>query len=193
MYLTVGSLMLLNDHIKFERYPMDKRLNELQGRKNLYDDDFYEDFRDVLTDNAITDWEEGYQLRKPGSVEKFGNECRLETLTISPIDTAKQHKFVSKLIAPWGWHIDKVQLIHSFLHLHMQAEEEIKIDIIWSVDELNDPDQAYEYSPIAVFFEDNGQGAFDDGPNFDPMHNANWDEFLYDMGIGPDPYSGQDH
>ena len=45
---------------------------------------------------------------------------------------------------------------------------------------------------MVFFFEDNGEGAFDDGPNFDPSDNANWEEFLYDMGIGRDPFGDDD-
>ena len=71
----------------------------------------------------------------------------------------------------------------------MQAEENMKIDIIWTIEEAPDPDEHQAFTPIAVFFEDGGQRAYDEGPNFDPMQSGYWDEFLYDMGIGPDPFS----
>lgn len=164
---------------------MNQRLEELRGRLNLYSDEFYEDFRDVLTDHAV---DATYALQKPGAISHFGNECSLEMLRSDAIDIAQNREFMSELIEPWGWEISAVQLTHSSLHLNMQAEEKIKIDIIWSVEANDDPDQPFEYSPIAVFFEDNGQGPFDDGPNFDPMDNANWAEFLHDMGVGPDPF-----
>jgi hypothetical protein len=168
---------------------MSNRINEIQGRLNLYRDDFYEDFRDVLTDHAT---DEMYALQKPGTTCNFGNDCSLEMLTNEAIDIEHHHEFVSGIIEPWGWDPSEVQLIHSHLHLNMQAQVEIKIDIIWSVEALDDPDQPFEYSSLAVFFEDNGQGAFDDGPNFDPMNNSNWAEFIHDMGIGLDPFGGLD-
>ena len=45
---------------------------------------------------------------------------------------------------------------------------------------------------MALFFEDNGEGVFDEGPNYDPTQNGHWEEFLYDMGIGPDPFPDLD-
>lgn len=168
---------------------MTERLEEIAGRLNLFSDDFYEHFRDVLTGNALDD---AYALQKPGAVTKFGNECSLEMLESVAINIENNHKFVSEIVEPWGWDTSDLQLIHSRLHLHMQAEINIKIDIIWAVDALDEPDQPFEYSAIAVFFEDNAKGDIDD-PNFDPTHNANWAEFLYDMGVGPDPYGGSDN
>ena len=71
----------------------------------------------------------------------------------------------------------------------MQAEENMKINIIWTVEKTPTSDVYQDYSPIAVFFEGDGQGAFDEGLNFDPMQSGYYDEFLYDMGIGPEPLS----
>jgi len=158
---------------------MKRVLADLESRPNLYTDDYYEDFRDVLTDNC-------HPELLPGVTQAFGNGCRLEVVYHEPITARASKNIVADVIEGWGWDPDTVTLVHSMLLLHMQAEENIKIDIIWKVDEAGDQDEPTDYTPIGVFFEDNGEGAFDDGPNFDPSDNANWEEFLYDMGIVED-------
>jgi len=160
---------------------MKRVLADLENRPNLYTDDDYEDFRDVLTDNC-------HPELRPGVIQSFGNGCRLEIVSHEPITARASKYIVADVIEDWGWELDSVTLVHSLMLLHMQAEENIKIDIIWKVDETGDEEEPREYFPIGVFFEDNGEGAFDDGPNFDPSDNANWEEFLYDMGIGEDPF-----
>lgn len=164
---------------------MDTRLSILSKKMNLYDDDVYEDFRDVLTDNAVN--ESATPLTR-SEVRRFGNGCRLEGVSNKSVEIKNDENFLSGIISSLGRGLDSLSLIHSELRLHMQAEEHIKIDIIWAV-ETEPTDNSQEYIPVAVFFEDNGEGAFDEGPNYDPMDNGSWDEFLYDMGIGPDPFS----
>ena len=42
------------------------------------------------------------------------------------------------------------------------------------------------YLPAEMYFEDNGTGPFDDGPNYDPRDNSYWEEWLVDFGIKED-------
>ena len=165
---------------------MTSSVSSLVKKLNLYSDDSYEAFRDVLTDNAVND---SYLPLEIGEVKWFGNNCRLEGVSNETINVVKDQDFLSEVISPWGWELSSLKLIHSRLLLHVQAEENIKIDIIWTVDKPSVKDQHQDYSPIAVFFEDNEVNLFDQGPNFDPMNSGYWDEFLYDMGIGPDPFT----
>ena len=157
-----------------------------QKKLNLYSDESYEHFRDVLTDNAINDL--GLPL-EGDEVKWFGNDCRLEGISNARIDAFQNQGFLSEVISLWGWELSSLTLIHSRFLLHMQAEENMKINIIWTVEKTPTSDVYQDYSPIAVFFEGDGQGAFDEGLNFDPMQSGYWDGFLYDMGIGPDPLS----
>ena len=165
---------------------MSASLNSLAKKLNLYSDESYEHFRDVLTDNAIND--SGLPL-EGNEVKWFGNNCRLEGISNAQIDVSQNQEFLSEVISPWGWELSSLTLIHSRLLLHMQAEENMKINIIWTVEKTPTSDEYQDYSPIAVFFEGDGQGSYDKGLNFDPMQSGYWDEFLYDMGIGPDPFS----
>ena len=166
---------------------MDRRLGDLEARLNLYSDDYYENFRDVLTDNAVKD--STTVPISPGDINCFGNGCSLEAISNSPVDLTQNQNFLSKVIKPWGWELNTLKLVHSCFLLHMQAEVNIKIDIIWTLDPTNYEDHPFDYSPIAVFFEDSGEGIFDEGvPNFEPVNNGYWDEFQFYMGIGPDPY-----
>ena len=162
-------------------------LSGLSKKLNLYSDESYEDFRDVLTDNAVNDQ---YTPLEAGEVKWFGNDCRLESVSNTPIDVSQDQEFLSNVIRDWGWELETLNLSHSKLLLHMQAEENIKIDIIWTVDEPQTPGDPKDYTPIAVYYE--GTDTFNDEPSFDPMDAGYWDEFLYDMGIGPNPYADDD-
>ena len=159
---------------------------ELSKKLNLSIDDHFEPFCDVITDNVMDDTD---SLIANGEKSDFGNFCQIEMIDSKPLATAENQKFLSELLKPRGWNSSEFNFIHSKLFLHMQAEQNIKIDIIWAVDSTSDPDGSPEYNAVAIFFEDNGEGIFDDGPNFDPTDNSHWDEFKCDMGIGPDPYS----
>ena len=159
---------------------MDTKLSVLAKKLNLQSDASYEAFCDVLHDNCLN---ASHSLIAPGKKKRFGNSCCLQMIENIPVDATENHDFLSKLVEPWGWNMSSLDFVHTRLFLNMQAEENIKIDIIWTVEKLSNPEQPFEYSAIATFFEDNGQGAFDEGPNFDPQNNAYWDEFLCDMGI----------
>ena len=162
-------------------------LSGLSKKLNLYSDESYEDFRDVLTDNAVNDQ---YTPLEAGEVKWFGNGCRLEGVSNTPVDVNRDQEFLSDVIGPSGGKLESLNLSHSKLLLHMQAEENIKIDIIWELTEPYTPGDPKDYTAIAVYFEDTD--TFDEQPNFDPMDSGHWDEFLYDMGIGPDPYAEDD-
>ena len=162
-------------------------LSGLSKKLNLYSDESYEDFRDVLTDNAVDDQ---YTPLEAGEVNWFGNGCRLEGVSNTPVDMNRDQEFLSDVIGPSGGKLESLSLSHSKLLLHMQAEENIKIDIIWELTEPHTPGDPKDYTPIAVYYE--GTDSFNDEPSFDPMDSGYWDEFLHDMGIGPDPYADDD-
>ena len=164
-------------------------LADLSKKLNLRIDEHFEPFCDVITDNVI---DETYSPIPAGEKKDFGNFCQIEMIDSKPLDTAENQEILSELVKPWGWKITDFNFAHSELFLHMQAEQNIKIDIVWAVEVLSDPDEPSDYSAVAIYFEDNGEGAFDDGPNFNPSDNSHWDEFKCDLGIGPDPHSHLD-
>jgi len=135
---------------------------------NLMDVDSMEmeEFRDVISDNTGTD----SGLIPEGETRSFGNGCRLE---------AVEHKMLEPL---------KMQ--SDFL-LHTQAEENVKIRIIWEIDDEEYMHVSGNYSPVEMYFEDNEIGFFDDGPNSDPRDNSHWEEWLVDFGINEDPYDDE--
>ena len=169
---------------------MSRSIDDLQTRLNLCSDSYYENFCDVLTDNAV---KVGTTVPiEPGEFNWFGNDCRLEAISHSSVDVTRNQEFLLKLIKPWDWDLSSLKLVHSCFLLHMQAEENIQIDIIWTLDPSDDQDTPFDYYGIAVFFEDSGEMAADGEPNFDPSNSGHWEEFLFDMGIGPDPYADDD-
>lgn len=156
---------------------------DLLKRPNLYDDDDYEDFRDEITDNLYAN----FPLSALPDIT-FGARCRLQVTSDYNITADADLDMLAPLIDPWALDITDQKLFHTCLLLHMQAEENIKINIVWAVGKDCNADDPDDRIPVAMFFEDTGQGAFDDGPNFEPSHNSNWGEFLYDMGLGPNPF-----
>ena len=125
-----------------------------------------EEFRDVISDNAVIDSGPVPQ----GETRSFGNGCRME---------AVEHKMLEPL---------KMQ---SDYLLHTQAEENIKIRIIWEIEDEECMHISDCYFPAEIYFEDNGAGSFDNGPNFDPTHNGHWEEWLVDFGINEDSYDDE--
>ena len=74
-------------------------LSGLSKKLNLYSDESYEDFRDVLTDNAVNDQ---YTPLEAGEVKWFGNDCRLESVSNTPVDVSQDQDFLSDVIGPGG-------------------------------------------------------------------------------------------
>lgn len=164
-------------------------LEELRNRFNLYADDefdLYEDFRDHIADHSIQE----SKLIPAGKTSFLGNRCELEVLSHRHIDVTSQSAELKQAISEYEEFnaVEVVKCIHSKYFLHTQAEQNIKIDIFW-FDGRGEYDQ---FDPWAMYFEDNGEGPFDEGPNFIPNHNANWDEILYDLGLGPDPFEDRE-
>ena len=129
------------------------------GKYNLFlePDDDIEIFRDSITDNAFINGE----LLKKGEKKQFGNMCVLEG-----VNNVKEGE-------------DKVR--STFL-LHTQAEENMKIEILWNYSPVDDQPSEYDYEGYSEFyFEDTGKGLFDEGPNSDPQNNSHWEEILSDM------------
>jgi len=123
----------------------------------LEPDEDIETFRDIITDNVFIKGE----LLKKGEKKSFGNMCILEG-----VNNSKEGD-------------DKVR--SNFL-LHTQAEDNIKIQILWDYYPVGDQPSEYDYETYSeFFFEDTGKGPFDEGPNIDPRNNSNWEEILTDM------------
>ena len=78
---------------------MSASLTSLAKKLNLYSDESYEHFRDVLTDNAIN-----YSGLPLGSneVKWFGNDCRLEGISNAQIDAFQDQGFLSEVISLLG-------------------------------------------------------------------------------------------
>lgn len=120
-------------------------------------DEDIETFRDIVTDNVFIKGE----LLKKGEKKSFGNMCIVEG-----VNNTKEGD-------------DKVR--SNFL-LHTQAEDNIKIQILWEYSPVGDQPSEYDYETYSeFFFEDTGKGPFDEGPNLDPRSNSNWEEILTDM------------
>ena len=123
----------------------------------LEPDEDIETFRDIITDNVFIKGE----LLKKGEKKSFGNMCILEG-----VNNSKEGD-------------DKVR--SNFL-LHTQAEDNIKIQVLWDYSPVGDQPSEYDYETYSeFFFEDTGKGPFDEGPNLDPRNNSNWEEILTDM------------
>ena len=123
----------------------------------LEPDEDIETFRDIITDNVFIKG----KLLKKGEKKSFGNMCILEGVN----NTNESD--------------DKVR--SNFL-LHTQAEDNIKIQILWDYSPIGDQPSEYDYETYSeFFFEDTGKGPFDEGPNLDPRNNSNWEEILTDM------------
>lgn len=137
-------------------------------RKNLFldPDDDLEIFRDLITDNAFSDpkadempW--SGELLGPGMKKYFGNFCCLEGVSHAAEGDDK---------------------VRSKFFLHTQAEDNLKIEILWNYKPSSSEPSIYDYESYSeFFFEDNGKGPFDDGPNYDPREHANWDEIFEDL------------
>ena len=120
-------------------------------------DEDIETFRDIVTDNVFIKGE----LLKKGEKKSFGNMCILEGVNNSKEGDNK---------------------VRSNFLLHTQAEDNIKIQILWEYSPVGDQPSEYDYETYSeFFFEDTGKGPFDEGPNLDPRSNSNWEEILTDM------------
>ena len=123
----------------------------------LEPDEDVETFRHIITDNVFIKG----KLLKKGEKKSFGNMCILEGVN----NTNESD--------------DKVR--SNFL-LHTQAEDNMKIQILWDYSPIGDQPSEYDYETYSeFFFEDSGKGPFDEGPNLDPRNNSNWEEILTDM------------
>ena len=104
---------------------------ELKKKINLYevDDMDYEEFRDVLTDNAILE----DKLLPKGQIKFFGSGCcSLEAISHSEIkDYDKEDEFLVSLVNMHNIRVDNLKLVHSKYYLNTQSEDKIKIDILW--------------------------------------------------------------
>ena len=129
------------------------------NKTNLFldPDDEIETFRDIITDNAFFEDE----LLKKGHKQYFGSLCCLEG-----VSNTKEGE----------------DTVRSKFLLHTQAEDNLKIEILWNYAPVGDQPSEYDYESYSEFyFEDSGKGPFDDGPNEDPREHSNWEEIISDM------------
>ena len=157
---------------------------ELKKKINLYevDDMDYEEFRDVLTDNAILE----DKLLPKGQINYVGSgSCSLESISHSEIkDYDKEDEFLVSLANMHNISVDNLKLVHSKYYLNTQSEDKIKIDILW---ETKDKEHVLDYNIFGVYFENKDD--LDNTPNYRPSNSPYWEEWLVDFGINEDPHS----
>ena len=160
---------------------------ELGKKTNLceIDDMHYEEFCDLLTDNAILD----DKLLPEKETNWIGNVCNLEAISHNEIkDFDKNNKILLRYTEWSNISLDNLKLIHSKYYLNTQAEENIKIDIVW---ETRDKNHALDYKILGVYFENKDD--FEDTPNYLPSNSGYWEEWLVDLGIIEDNYTDEEH
>lgn len=170
-------------------------IESLKHKLNLYDIDdmYYEEFRDVLTDNAILE----DKLLPEGHCKKFGpGDCTLEAISHNEVQNYdKDNEFLQIRANQYNLSVDDLRFTHSKYYLNTQSEEKIQIDIIW---ETKDKDHALDYEIFGVYFENKlpkqlgvyvgDKDDLDDTPNYRPDKSPYWEEWLVDFGINEDPY-----
>ena len=157
---------------------------DLKKKQNLYeiDDVDYEEFRDVLTDNATLNG----KLIPVGEPNSFGNLCSLEAVSHSEInDYDKNNKFLLKMLDMHDIKLEDAKLMQSKYYLHTQAEDYIKIDIVWETSRAQD---VSDYYIIGVYLECKGMQIDGASPVYDPCESGYWDEWLVDFGIKEAPH-----
>lgn len=176
-------------------------LSELEKRIDIQqiDDDDVESFRDVIADAVMENSSklvpagETISFRGNAASEYPANECSIEIISHENISKdVELSETMQDLLKAYMINTENINLLHSKFLLNMQAEHNIKINIIWNVEKTDDEDFPNEFQIISCYFEDNGTGIDDEGPNFDPRDNPYWDEFLVDFGIIKDPYSDEE-
>ena len=142
----------------------------------------YEEFRDVLTDNATLNG----KLIPVGEPNSFGNLCSLEAVSHSEInDYDKNNKFLLKMLDMHDIKLEDAKLMQSKYYLHTQAEDYIKIDIVWETSRAQD---VSDYYIIGVYLECKGMQIDGASPVYDPCESGYWDEWLVDFGIKEDSH-----
>ena len=157
---------------------------DFKKKLNLYevDDVDYEEFRDVLTDNATLNG----KLIPVGESNSFGNLCSLEAISHSEInDYDKDNKFLLTLLDMHDIKLEDAKLIHCKYYLHTQAEDHIKIDIVWETSRAQD---VSDYNILGVYLECKGKQMDGNSAVYDPYESGYWDEWLVDFGIKEDTH-----
>ena len=70
-------------------------------------------------------------------------------------------------------------------YLHTQAEDHIKIDIVWETSRTQD---VSDYNILGVYLECKGKQMDGTSPVYDPYESGYWDEWLVDFGIKEDTH-----
>ena len=146
---------------------------EKMERLNLFqiDDQDLEFFFDTIVENALSDDE----LLAINSIKEFGNDCSLEVLTHEIIKTEN-----IELNLPGGSSEKATrEIINSRYYLHMQAEMNIKIDLVW--EKTTDANDVIELQVIEQYFQSDNGTLIDDQPLYDPRYSPYWEEFLDDF------------
>ena len=157
---------------------------DLKNKLNLYELEVmdYEEFRDVLTDNATLN----DKLLPNGESNSFGNLCSLEAISHSEINNYdKDNKFLLTMFDMHDIKLENAKLIQSKYYLHTQAEDHIKIDIVWETSRAQD---VSDYNILGVYLECKGKQMDGTSPVYDPYESGYWDEWLVDFGIKEDTH-----
>ena len=81
--------------------------------------------------------------------------------------------------------LEDAKLIHCKYYLHTQAEDHIKIDIVWETSRAQD---VSDYNILGVYLECKGKQMDGTSPVYDPYESGYWDEWLVDFGIKEDTH-----
>tara|TARA_A200000159_G_C7069001_1_gene233543 strand:+ start:136 stop:543 length:408 start_codon:yes stop_codon:yes gene_type:complete len=129
---------------------------------NLWDieDEDIEFFLDTIHENTILDGE----LLPPSQKQDFGNHCSIEALSHEVLSVDEENN---------------TEQIRSHLLLHMQAETDIKIEIVWERIKWDDDEDEFGFEE--AYFESKEGPYEEDGPNYDPRNSPYWEEFLDDL------------
>ncbi len=104
------------------------------------------------------------ELLPPSQKQDFGNHCSIEALSHEVLSVDEENN---------------TEQIRSHLLLHMQAETDIKIEIVWERIKWDDDEDEFGFEE--AYFESKEGPYEEDGPNYDPRNSPYWEEFLEDL------------
>ena len=146
-------------------------------RLNLWDieDEDIEFFLDTIHENTTLQGE----LLPPDQKQHFGNHCTIEALNHEVLSANEEKKYNQAQTYDYSNEEKNTEKIRSHLLLHMQAETDIKIEIVWERIKWDDDEDEFGFEE--VYFESKEGPYEEDGPNHDPRNSPYWEEFLDDF------------
>ena len=173
-------------------------LPNLSQKLNLYSNELYEvyeDFCDHVTDHVCpyNEGAETYELLKVGEIVSLGardkfNKVDLEAVSNIEIEASNRSDEMESSLTAYTARFGALgECIHSSYLMHVTMQEDIQIDIIWARVTADN-----SFSVVGMYWEDNGVASLDGEINYEPSTNANWEEILYVMGLGQNPFEPLD-